>query len=212
MADPIGNPFQLDMGLTLTNVRTYGRTYDLPNDDRKSRVPNPSGGVEEVDSMRLDLSVDAEIGMHFDRYERMDVNNRAERPDPEHNRKLWGAAMARDGGRCWMCFSTFADMYVLDHLIPRSAFDVGHIRAADRSDNLRIACWDCNQAKSNRLIPFRQPLPIVWTCPDCYRRGIDDDEPLAFLDDYADEVLPVFCARHRAAGTAPADWPVAGLE
>jgi hypothetical protein len=152
--------------------------------------------------------------MHFDRYERMDVNNRAERPDPERNRKLWGAAMARDSGRCWMCFTTFADMYVLDHLIPRSAFDVGHIRAADRSDNLRIACWDCNRAKSNRLIPFRQPLPIVWACPDCYqgRRDRDGEEQPSFLDDYADDTVPVFCARHRGAATAPSDWPIAGLE
>lgn len=201
---------RFDNGCTLTNERTNVRTYDYQDTGEDPRVLNPSGGVEKLDSLLVMFA--SKEALTADRWSsrRLPVLNREPRPNPEVNRALWGALMRRDGSRCWMCGDRNG-MMVADHLVPRSSYTPQSIRAADSSANLRIACWDCNQHKSNRLIEFRPPLPIVWGCVLDYSNENEGEDPQGYLEDYSSDYINVFCARHNCAMRVPADWPIAGL-
>lgn len=83
----------------------------------------------------------------------------------------WHLIHERDGSHCWAC-----GLFVgkgggeVDHLIPRSSFEVRDLAVADRSDNLRVACVPCNQGKSNYLIPWAPvgaTIGVTATCWDC---------------------------------------------
>lgn len=167
--------------------------------------------MEDIESLRITEAVDAAMATIGTVYERMPVLNREARTNPEENRALWGALMRRDGGKCWMC-GRADDFMVIDHLTPRSSFPADQLDVADRSDNLSIACWDCNQDKSNRAFPFRKPLGIVWHCQLDWRlEGVDEDDAEAWLEFYSAEDKRVFCAKHSCAVTVPADWRLAAL-
>ena len=211
MRNLMAHPTKLDMGCTLTNKRTDVQTDDFQDKDDQPQVPNSSKGVDEVDSLRVWYATEDVLGLVGAVHERLPVRNREPRPMPEANRRLWGAMMRRDGSRCWMC--GMGGFLVIDHLRPRSNFDPDDMWLADRSDNLRIACWDCNQDKSNRAVPYRPPIPIVWTCPECYRPEDDVEglEPLTFLEYYSDEMRPAHCVRHGYAMPVPVDWEIASL-
>lgn len=129
-------------------------------------------------------------------YERLAVHNRTARSEPGRNTDIFMALLARDGGRCWMCGATRKQL-VIEHLRPRSSFYEDQVSIADRSDNLALACWDCNEEKSNRDVPFDPPLPIVWICH-------------AWAGDASDSV-EVFCAEHRHICRVPAGARFAGL-
>jgi 5-methylcytosine-specific restriction endonuclease McrA len=58
----------------------------------------------------------------------------------------------RDGGTCRWCGRSERGRMVLDHIAPWSA------GGSDRSDNLRVLCWDCNNRRSN---PSRTPAPAA---------------------------------------------------
>jgi hypothetical protein len=168
--------------------------------------------VEEVESLKLGDALDTAIQTFGAVYDRQPVLNREPRPNPENNRELWGALMARDGGKCWMCHRSDGFM-VIDHLTPRSAFRADEIRLADRSDNLAIACWDCNTEKGNRLIPFRPPLPVVVICVVDWKAsfGWTEEELNLHLERYSDETMHAFCCQHRSAATVPKNWPIMAL-
>lgn len=68
----------------------------------------------------------------------------------------WTMLRLRDHLLCWMCREV-ADSPVIDHLVPRSSFRTEELDLADRSDNLRVACWGCNSVKSN----FAYDLPVT---------------------------------------------------
>ena len=111
--------------------------------------------------------------------------------------------MRRDHGRCWMCGLTDLERPVIEHLRPRSNFLPHEVEFADRSDNLAIACWDCNAAKGNRDVPYRKPLRIVWYCMADY-----DFE----AEEVDDEWFTAWCDSCQAAALVPRFWPTAGLE
>ena len=204
---------RFDNGSTLTNERTNEPTDDHQDTAETPQVLNPSGGVEKLESLLVMYASEEALrdGGYWS-VARLPVLNQEPRPEPEQNRALWGALMRRDGGRCWMC-GTRDGMLVADHLTPRSSYEPEHIRYADSSANLRIACWDCNQRKSNRALEFRSPLPIVWSC--VLDHAVDRDEsgedPYGYLDDYSSDYINAFCARHSCAVRVPEDWPIAGL-
>ncbi|MDR7189755.1 hypothetical protein J2Y46_002581 [Microbacterium sp. BE35] len=101
---------------------------------------------------------------------------------------------------------------VIDHLKPRSAFPPNMIHIADRTDNLAIACWDCNTVKSNRDYPFRPVLPVIWVCPlDWREKGASDEDVNGWLEIYATDEHHAYCASHRCATRVPTDWPIAML-
>jgi hypothetical protein len=209
--DPVANgktelSHRFDSGSTLTYERTDGPTDDYQDQGSNPSVLNPSGGVDEFDSMRLVFAADEAMTFIGTVFERLPVLNREPRPESEANRQLWGALMRRDGSRCWMCNRPDGFM-VIDHLIPRSSFVASDIHLADRSDNLRIACWDCNQEKSNRDYPFKRPLPIVWMCREDIQVN-EFGEVVLFEDD---ELVPAYCARHNCAVSVPIHWGFAGL-
>jgi len=116
--------------------------------------------------------------------------------------------MERDGYRCWICNrgQDFGKFLVIDHLRPRSSFEPWNLWLADRSDNLRIACWECNQDKSNFELDYRSPVPVVWRCLVCYRIEGQAEE-----FGWSADMLLAFCARHRENVNVPVDWPIAGL-
>lgn len=72
----------------------------------------------------------------------------------------------RDGDTCHFC-GTDNELLTVDHIIPRSAFNIADLEVADRSDNLISACWPCNEAKSNYERPQRKRLGVVPECSSC---------------------------------------------
>lgn len=147
--------------------------------------------------------------------------NREPRPEPSRNRKTWGALMARDGGRCWIC-DLRRGFLVADHLRPRSAFEAWQIHYADRTDNLRICCFDCNAEKSNRTMPFRPPPAIVVACLECKENDLKSysefernrdwaitvETSMIFFDVAAEDDRLVYCRRHGTVTTVGGDWPL----
>lgn len=100
---------------------------------------------------------------------RAEIRNREPRaPMLPHK---WHLIHERDGGHCWACGVFVGKGYgEVDHLIPRSSFDVCDLAVADRSDNLRLACVPCNQGKSNYLIPWApvgSTIGVTRACWDC---------------------------------------------
>ena len=67
--------------------------------------------------------------------------------------KLRRKLARRDGARCFYCRHHFTDLHTatFDHYIPYRVW------RTHRQENLVLACWDCNQAKADRL-----PWPLVW--------------------------------------------------
>jgi hypothetical protein len=118
------------------------------------------------DGMKFSDAADEVIPMMSqDDRERMPVLNREPRPaiSTALRRGLW----LRDSGLCWICGHTVV-REVADHVRPRSSWPADLLRFADRSDNLRLACWDCNEAKSNFTYPGGDlPLGVTVWCIRC---------------------------------------------
>lgn len=118
------------------------------------------------------------------------------------------AVWHRDGRRCRWCGSGEGRM-TLDHIIPWSA------GGSDRSDNLRVLCWDCNELRSNRRTDsaIARVLPVSLWCTRCVdRNGSEvswrarwDDENTASPPEIADPV-PAYCADCGHAGIADRSW------
>lgn len=66
---------------------------------------------------------------------------------------------------------------VADHIVPRSSFTPETVWLADRSDNLALAHWYCNENRSNRSYIRPAPLGITTECFECAE----------WLAEYADE-------------------------
>ena len=137
--------------------------------------------------------------------ERMPVVRTGERPpvDPLVRRGVW----LRDNGRCSWCGSSERGQMVLDHIVPWSA------GGSDRSENLRVLCWDCNTERSN----FRtdsagaRALPVSSMCTRCsgyYDRQDDvDDVPIGVPEPMElGEPVAAFCVTCRSGGTADRAW------
>ena len=204
---------RFDNGSTLTYERTNVPTDDYQDTGENPRVLNPSGGVEKLDSLLVMYASEEAIrDAGTWSTAKLPVLNHEPRPDPANNRHLWAALMRRDGGRCWMCGDR-TGLLVADHLRPRSSYQARHIESADSSANLRIACWDCNQRKSNTLMEFRPTLPIVWSCVLDHAVELDEsgEDPFGYLDDFSTDRINAFCSRHNCAVRVPSDWPIAGL-
>lgn len=119
---------------------------------------------------------------------RAEVRNREPR-QPMSGHK-WHLIHERDGGHCWSCGVRVAKGHgEVDHLIPRSSFDVVDLRVADRSDNLRLACVPCNQDKSNYVIPWAptgSTVGVTAACWDCvYVEAVERPEM----------TVPAYCGR-----------------
>lgn len=185
---------------------TYERNVRVQDSQRNPSVSDARTPVDNPYSPPLgDALTEAweQIGRLWDgSYERMSVRNNIPRPPSEENHALWGALMRRDNGRCWMCGWNDMGRTVIEHLRPRSNFPPEQIELADRSDNLRIACWECNTVKGNRDVPFRKPLPIVWFCTR------DDEGAERQVDE---DWFTVWCDRCQAATVVPPHWHIARL-
>lgn len=202
---------RFDTARTLTNGRTDGRNERPSRLEESSSVPNAPIGVEEEGIVDIATAFDEAVDEITSEHPRLPVYNRLPRPPAEYNRDVWHALMVRDGGKCWLCGTTDAFM-VADHIFPRSAYEPKRIDRADRTDNLRIACWDCNSSKSNRFFPFRRPLPIVWGCPTWYsEEGWPEYLIETMLTQFSEETMTAWCHRHRAACIVPESWPVVSL-
>lgn len=135
------------------------------------------------------------LGALLDRLEepvrRWPVRNREER-EPISSQKR-AIIHERDGGICRLC-GTGGHRLTVDHIIPRSAFEITDLAAADRSDNLVSACLDCNQRKSNYESIWTKRLGVVVACWYCLNPGYGEfDEPLDGLP--YPVTVPVFCGR-----------------
>ena len=118
---------------------------------------------------------------------RWPVRNREERtPIGSQKRAI---IHERDGKACRSCGNANC-LLTVDHIIPRSAFEIEDLHIADRSDNLVSACWDCNRAKSNYERPQRKRMGVVVRCWYCLNPGHGPDEE-AFLP-YPVDVM-VYC-------------------
>lgn len=124
-------------------------------------------------------------------FERWPVRNREQRtPISSQKRAI---IHERDGHICRLC-GTGGHVLTVDHIIPRSAFQVEELEIADRSDNLISACGPCNQAKSNYERDQRKRLGVVTRCWYCVNPGYGEhDEPLDGLP--YPITVPVFCGR-----------------
>lgn len=110
--------------------------------------------------------------------ERLEVRNREPRVEiPSLVRSL---VFRRDRGRCWICREEAIDP-VLDHLRPRSNWPVDELHLADQSVNLHVACWDCNEIRSNRAYAaLPKVVPVVTYCGRCSEEWIDRDVGFGF--------------------------------
>ena len=70
----------------------------------------------------------------------------------------------RDNFTCRHCHTDCATSFELDHIIPWSA------GGSDLSDNLRVFCQQCNQARSNLVdgTEARKPMLVTWWCVQCW--------------------------------------------
>ena len=104
---------------------------------------------------------------------RLDVLNREVRaPIKPLVRSL---VFRRDRGKCWICRRDAFEP-VLDHLRPRSNWPVDELWLADRSDNLHVACWRCNEERSNRAYAaLPKAVPVTLHCVHCADEWIGED-------------------------------------
>jgi hypothetical protein len=116
--------------------------------------------------MRLDAIADELIArIATSNRVRLPVQNHE--PRPAISKQLRLGLWMRDSGLCWIGGHAVVKP-VADHVRPRSAWPADLIPFADRSDNLRLACWDCNTDKSNYLYPGGDgPLGITTWCLRC---------------------------------------------
>ncbi|WP_181421649.1 HNH endonuclease [Curtobacterium sp. MCBD17_030] len=100
----------------------------------------------------------------------------------------WHLIYERDGGACWMCgHHVDKGTGEVDHLQPRSSFTPDQLRRADRSDNLRTACVDCNQQKSNYVYAWApETIGVTAMCWDCQHPESTE---------YVEMTVPAYCGR-----------------
>lgn len=102
----------------------------------------------------------------------------------------------RDGGQCQWCGSR--QELQVDHIVPWSN------GGSDRTDNLRMLCASCNDARSNRRTDiWTTVLPLTYECHRCMpqlRSRAVDDEPAQYIEQA--EPVRAFCLMCRAAGIA----------
>lgn len=96
-------------------------------------------------------------------------------PREQMGGRKWHLIMERDGPACWMC-ATDRGPWEIDHLLPRSSFMPTDLLRADRSDNLRVACLDCNQKRSNYDKP-RPPEGAIGVTNRCWVCTYVDFDP-----------------------------------
>lgn len=87
------------------------------------------------------------------------------RPLQTVRRLTRGLVYQRDERTCLLC-GTRHGPFELDHIVPWSA------NGPDTSDNLRVLCRTCNQARSNRRNWSDSPmLPVTAMCDACIYRN-----------------------------------------
>ncbi len=151
------------MHATNATNATDERDQDLGRKPRVLDAGNPVDKVESVPAETVKLG-DALDGLLSDR-ERLPVLNRE--PHAAIGKGLRLGLWMRDGGLCWIGGHTAVNP-VADHVRPRSNWPAELLRFADRSDNLRLACWTCNETKSNYDYPGGDmPLGITFRCARC---------------------------------------------
>lgn len=144
---------------------------------------------EETEIKSFAVSVQETLAAMEIPYERWPVRNREPRTPIDSQKRA--IIHERDGGRCWMC-GTVGHVLTVDHIIPRSAFLPEDLDAADRSDNLISACWDCNQKKSNYERHQRKRLGVVVKCWYCMNPHHGEGED-SFLPHPV--TIQVYCGR-----------------
>lgn len=126
--------------------------------------------------------------------ERMPVLNRE--PRSAVGKDLRYGLWLRDGGTCWIC-GRKAYQGVADHVRPRSNWPADLLQFADRSDNLRLACWDCNERKSNlNYQGGTMPLGVTTWCVRCRPE---------FQYDFEDRQVRCFCIHCGMGGLVPSE-------
>lgn len=146
-------------------------------------------------------------GRHPSEFPRAAVLNALPRVEHIPSRHFVAEAIrGRDGAACWLCGSPLGAV-IIEHLRPRSSYPPQAIAAADRTDNLRLACRPCNTAKGNHAVPFVAPLPITWRCGQC--AGVPRSRQVA--GEPCGESRSVWCHGCRKPTTIPGSWPVAAL-
>ncbi|WGW12720.1 HNH endonuclease signature motif containing protein [Saxibacter everestensis] len=136
---------------------------------------------------------------------RWPVRNREPRtPIPSLKRAL---IHARDGQWCLLCGNRVR--FAVDHIIPRSAFRKEDLVAADRSDNLRSVCFDCNQKRSNYETVGSKRLGVAvacWYCQNPHPDETDSDVYAEYCEAVPEDVLPVFCGRCGVSWVPSVTW------
>lgn len=108
--------------------------------------------------------------------------------------KIRFEVIQRDGGRCRYCGRSAPDIEIeIDHIIPQSS------GGSDRSENLCVACKDCNRGKRDELVeaPWVGPLTdalargrgLVVAEFYCDRPGCPAREITLCLKDYESEAV-----------------------
>jgi hypothetical protein len=101
----------------------------------------------------------------------------------------------RNGGMCWIC-GRGAIRPVLDHLRPRSNYATHMLWLADRSDNLHVACWDCNERRSNYYVDWMpHPIGVTGACWDCLNPRDEDSYYDENLPERPHMLEPAYCGR-----------------
>lgn len=161
---PHADPTRFDNGFTLTNERTDGLTDDLQDQGSNRLVPDTPTPVENG-VVRLSDALDEWAQMLATTTERMPVLNHE--PRLVIGESLRHGLWKREQGLCWICGGSVVRP-VADHVRPRSNWPTDQLHLADRSDNLRLACWVCNEKKSNFYFPGgEKPLGITSWCSRC---------------------------------------------
>lgn len=154
----------------------------------------------------------AEVHAQPTQPERHTVLRRGPRPEiPTHVRI---AVYLRDQRRCTICRRDLTGQTKhLDHVHPWSAL------GGDRSHNLRTACPECNQARSNFHDSAAPATPATWWCTDCW--SIDFTRSSPWTDAYGEprwrelacppiepdhvDLVLAFCAYCRTLGYTTTD-------
>lgn len=108
---------------------------------------------------------------------------------------------ARDDWSCKYCYEDArGEMFVVDHIVPRSAFPADKLYIADRSDNLQTACYSCNDKRSNYEHWHDKRDGVTQKCWRC-EYPPDPDWPGDF--DPSGMVLPAWCGTCYAPSYVP---------
>jgi len=128
--------------------------------------------------------------------------------------RKWHLIHERDGEHCRNCgVLTLKGTGEIDHVIPRSSFTVDQLPVADRSDNLRLLCVECNQNKSNFYSGAEScPAGVTSACWECLQGGPDaETDSEAYAEYWEDRPWPdmtasAYCGRCGYTSIPDAGW------